>query len=179
MRFKLFYFTEDLKNYKLYVDMDSVIVSWVDGFDKLSPGKTMDEWEAEGKDVEAWKLIHDAGSDWWANLPWTKDGKELWDFLKQFNPIILSSPGTQNIDIVKKGKIDWIKRELGNDVEYIIDRNKEKYADNKSILVDDMKGNIDRWEKAGGIGLLHKSTNDTIKELDKYERNNTNNRVDR
>lgn len=167
MNFKRFYFTEDKDGYKLYVDMDGVIVDWEKGFDELSPGKTMSDWEKEGKDAEAWKLIHGVGMAWWAFLDWTTDGKKLWEYLKQYNPSILSSPGTQNIHVVKKGKEAWIKRELGNNIDYIIDRNKEYYADNKSILIDDMEKNIERWEKAGGIGILHKSTDQTVKELEK------------
>ena len=168
MDFKRFYFTEDENKYKLYVDMDGVIVDWEKGFDELSPGKTMDELEDEGKGDEAWKLIHDVGMAWWAFLEWTNDGKQLWDYLKQYNPTILSSPGTQNIQTVIKGKEGWIKRNLENHKDYIIDRNKEHYANDKSILIDDMESNIDRWEKAGGIGILHKSTAQTIKELERY-----------
>ena len=29
--------------------------------------------------------------NWWANLPWTKDGKKLWEEISQYDPYILLS----------------------------------------------------------------------------------------
>jgi len=34
-------------------------------------------------------------------------------------------------------------------------------------LIDDLPRNIDPWIEAGGIGILHKNTEDTIKKLKK------------
>jgi len=162
----MYYFKENSKKYKIYCDLDGVIVDWESGFALLSPNKTYEEYKAEGKTSHAWHIIHKAKSEWWENLSWLPDGKELWNYIKQYNPIILSSPGTANIDTVKKGKIVWIKRELGEEVDYIIERKKEIYAkDKNTILIDDTKDKIDKWIAAGGKGILHKSTDETIKEL--------------
>lgn len=55
---------------------------------------------------------------------------------------------------------------MGLDIEYYITSRKEKqnYSDQGSILIDDMK-NIDEWLLRGGIGILHISAENTIKEL--------------
>ena len=37
--------------------------------------------------------------------------------------------------------------------------------DKNSILIDDREKNIREWEKAGGIGILHTSTKDTLRKL--------------
>ena len=29
---------------------------------------------------------------WWAELPWMSDGKRLWDFIKKYDPLILTTP---------------------------------------------------------------------------------------
>jgi hypothetical protein len=168
MTFNKFYFKENFKKYKIFVDLDGVIVDWEKGFTELSPNKTYEEFKAEDKTSDAWRIIHKAKSDWWANLSWLPEGKELWKYIKKYNPTILSSPGKSNVEIVTKGKIEWIKRELGEDINYIIERDKHKYAkDKKTILIDDDKKKIDKWKLNGGTGILFKSTEQTIKELQK------------
>ena len=39
---------------------------------------------------------------------------------------------------------------------------KAKYANPNSILIDDTYSNIEEWNKAGGVGILHKDAIDTI-----------------
>lgn len=151
----------------IYCDLDGVLVSWIRGFKQLSPNKTFEEFKKEDKLCTAWKLIINAGEDWWANLDWQPDGKELWNYVKN-NVTILSSPGTSNTNMISKGKARWIKRELGENVKYIIEREKHIYAkDNTTILIDDSENKIIPWRLAGGIGILHKSTKETIEELKK------------
>jgi len=96
---------------------------------------------------------------------WKEDGKELWNFLKKYDNVkILSKPSKDRLS--KKGKIIWCKRELG--VKPILSFKKSDYADKNSILIDDLKQNIDEWIQAGGIGILHKNTKNTIQQLKKY-----------
>ena len=92
------------------------------------------------------------------------DGKELWDYVKKYDPSILTAP-SENLAICKAGKKKWIKDNLNNQEKIIIDRNKGNYADTNSILIDDRKDNIDDWIKNGGIGVLHTSTKDTLIKL--------------
>jgi hypothetical protein len=49
----------------------------------------------------------------------------------------------------------------------IINTQKDLFAKRfeNSILVDDTKKKINGWRAAGGIGILHKNTKDTIKQL--------------
>ena len=42
---------------------------------------------------------------------------------------------------------------------------KQKYAGENKILIDDMERNIQQWRDKGGIGILHTSAVDTIKQL--------------
>ena len=48
---------------------------------------------------------------------------------------------------------------------------KAAFAYEGSVLIDDRKKNIDAWENAGGIGILHTSAKETINAL-KELRNN-------
>jgi len=53
-------------------------------------------------------------------------------------------------------------------VPTIIEYQKQKWADERSILIDDRKDFIDKWRAAGGIGIHHTSLVKTLKELSKY-----------
>jgi hypothetical protein len=92
------------------------------------------------------------------------DGKQLWSYIKKHSPTILSAPSQS--DESKIGKRIWIKRELGN-IPTILAYDKGKYAHSNGILIDDRKDFIDKWLAGGGIGILHKTTPQTIKELKK------------
>lgn len=149
---------------KLYIDLDGVLCDLAKAIGdltdvKIKPGV----FTHLGTDV--WNKINDAGSDFWAQLDWMPDGRDLWNEIKGHDIIILSSPSRHNSSRV--GKKEWVARELGDDVPVILETRKEKYASPESVLIDDMKKNIDAWEKAGGKGILHRNTAETLKKLRK------------
>lgn len=151
------------QKFKLFVDMDGVIVDFNIGYQHLTGRDITGQFY---NDKEFWNPIDKAGYDFWIKLPWMKDGKKLWDYVKKYNPEILSAPSKQ--DDSRVGKHDWVKRELP-DTHLILRsaKNKKEFATPTSILIDDMEKNIKSWTESGGIGILHKSTENTIKELKK------------
>jgi hypothetical protein len=84
--------------------------------------------------------------------------------LNHYNPIILSAPSQEESS--KIGKRVWKKNNLP-DAKMILTpaRFKQKYAGENKILIDDMERNIQQWRDKGGIGILHTSAADTIKQL--------------
>lgn len=96
------------------------------------------------------------------------DGKLLWDYVKRYNPKILSAPA-KNIPDSSIGKIIWVHQNLGA-VEVLLRRScsKKDYANKNSIFIDDMEKNISQWREEGGIGILHKNALDTIQQLKDY-----------
>jgi hypothetical protein len=42
---------------------------------------------------------------------------------------------------------------------------KQNYSGKNKILIDDRPDNIEQWRSKGGIGILHTSAQDTIKQL--------------
>ena len=103
--------------------MDGVLTDFSKQFEKLGFGDP-DTFEKKFGEDYLWSVIKKEGCEWWENMPWTSDGKKLWNYLKKYNPIILSTPA-KFIDS-KLGKIKWIKRELGNSIPYIIIKEKER-----------------------------------------------------
>ena len=160
------------KELALYVDMDGVLVDFLGGAGKATDMKfkTHMDWEKVKK--TEWKTLANIGSRFWAKLPWMNDGKKLWSFVKQYEPRILSAfpQATENKQNAIDGKREWIKKNLSGvkEVNLVKGQDKQNFARKNAILIDDSKRNIDQFRRAGGIGILHTSASDTIKQLKKY-----------
>ena len=150
-----------MENYKIYCDMDGVLVDFIKGYYELTGRDITGQYHT---DKRFWEPIDKAGVEFWINLNWTPDGKTLWDYIKKYNPELLSSPSIQNDSRV--GKAKWVERELPG--VHLILRSagkKQEFATPNSILIDDRDSNIEQWVAAGGIAILHTSAADTIKQL--------------
>jgi hypothetical protein len=173
---------ENLSDVKIYCDLDGVLVDFNRGFKNIDANKdklTPDEYEEKYGLDKMWEMVDAEGDAFWANLSWKKDGRELWDYIKRYDPIILSSPSRNKHSI--HGKMKWIKRNLGIDQadpttsskkweegsRIILSRYKYKFAKGPTdILIDDTKSKIDKWVKAGGTGVLHTDSTDTIRVIE-------------
>ena len=64
---------------------------------------------------------------------------------------------------------EWVKENLTPNTDVILVNKKDKqlYAGENKILIDDRTDNISDWKNAGGIGILHKTATQTINELKK------------
>jgi len=156
-------FEEDVKektNYKIYCDMDGVLVDFDKGYKELT-GK---EASFDTPKEEFWDSITKAGVKFWIKLDWMPDGKQLWSYIKPYNPDLLSAPSREESS--KIGKFVWVKRNVpGTKLILRQAERKQEFATPNSILIDDRKDNIQRWKDAGGIGIHHTSAADTIQQL--------------
>ena len=115
-------------------------------------------------------LVED-DEEWWATLPWQPGGKKLWSYIRQFDPDILTAPMDKGGKIGSlPGKRRWVEKILkisGDKITF--EHEKWKYAvsddEKQNILIDDFPSKIDPWDAAGGIGILHINTDNTIKIL--------------
>lgn len=167
---------EEVIPYKIYCDMDGVICDLFGELVKLEhqTGVPLATFRGGSGGPKVWKVVDQIGTKFWSNMPWTPDGKELWNYIKQFNPIILSSvpyssPYPETPKISEQGKIQWIKRNLGENVKYIIVKtpeDKDKYVSSEGILIDDLQRNIDGWINHGGKdGVLYTNAQDAINQI--------------
>ena len=156
-------FEEDAKekaDYKIYCDMDGVIVDFDKGYKELTGTEASFDTPKE----EFWAPIQKAGAPFWIKLQWMSDGKKLWEFIKPYNPQLLSAPSRDESS--KIGKFVWVKRNVpGTKLILRSAERKQEFATPNSILIDDRADNIQRWKDAGGIGILHTSAADTIQQL--------------
>ena len=155
---------EEVENdkYTIYCDMDGVLVDFDQGYKDLT-GMTTDEANAKGK-TTFWDPIKQAGAGFWIRLKWMPDGKQLWDYINPYNPTLLSAPSKEESS--KIGKRVWVKRNLpGAKLILRPASQKQQFSGENQILIDDRVDNIEQWKSKGGIGILHTSASDTIKQL--------------
>ena len=154
---------EKVMDYKIYCDMDGVLADFESGYEELTGVDLRGEFQ-KGEDF--WDPISKAGVGFWAGLKWMPDGQKLWDYLKPFNPVLLSAPSREQSSRI--GKHVWVKHKIpGTKLILRYASQKQELATPESILIDDRQVNIDQWEAAGGIGILHTSTANTIQQLQK------------
>lgn len=160
---RLKYFITESTSTIIYLDMDGVLTDFDAAFENID-GSTPKEIEKHGDDA-FWSHVKQGGLEFWSKMPWMKDGKELWNYVKKYKVEILSSPARQ-IPESSKGKEIWIKREMGH-VKLNLKRAREKheFATPNAILIDDNKDNINKWNSVGGKGIWHTSADKTIREL--------------
>ena len=172
--------TEDENSTVIYC-MDGVLADFDAGFKLLSGGKSADQFDAEGRTNDLWKLILNSpnnGIDWWATLPKTNDCDVLWKFITSTSlgyPVkILSSTSSRktNNTSAEIGKRRWLSIELSpvpkDENIILVDSSeaKQQYALGPNhILIDDLHSNIVQWRAKGGTAVEHKNADDTISQL--------------
>lgn len=170
--------SEPTQKVRIFCDLDGVLVDFDRGFQEIPENYnkfTPKDYEEKNGKNSIWKLIEKYGSDYWVNLPWKSDGRELWDYIKRYNPIILSSPSLSQSSI--EGKTRWVANNLDitddpvtDPADYspgdklILYKDKFKFAESSSdILIDDTEKKLTDWTEAGGTGILHTDATETIR----------------
>jgi len=155
------------KDYKIYCDLDGVLTDFeyqLKHFFNIDSGH---DYEKKYGADKFWSNIESKGEKYWSDMPWMSDGKKMWDYIKDKNTEILSAPA-KTIPLSRTGKVKWVKKNLGNPkLNLRRASQKKEFAKPSHILIDDYEKNIKSWIAAGGIGILHTSASNTIKQLKK------------
>lgn len=153
--------------YRLYVDLDGVLVDFDKQMERIGYSRTVVETDKKAK-ARFWhdvgRMAH-RGYTFWEDMDPMVDAFELWDYIKHREPEILSATG--HVGNAVKEKHVWVKRHLGEVTTHLVSKSpdKAKFAMPHHILIDDRAKSIDPWVAAGGIGILHISAADTIRQL--------------
>ena len=152
--------------YKIFSDMDGVLTDFDTSFKKASDGMAPRDYEKKfGKD-KFWELIDGKGVGYWVGMPYMPDGETYWNYIKDYDVELLSSPSRSSTS--RLGKRLWVRNNTpGVKLTLAQAAKKQNYAAPNHILIDDRKSNIDQWIAAGGIGILHTSASNTISQLKK------------
>lgn len=156
----------------IFCDLDGVLVAFSKGVCKAAgmdisvmSDHDCEEVISKWGSNQLWKTVGRHGDNFWTDLGWTTDGKVLWNAIKVFNPTILT--GRSMDKRCEPEKRVWCARELGDTVPVTVCLAKEKqlYAGQDSLLIDDKEKNCHQWASAGGAFIHHKNTLDTLEQL--------------
>ena len=133
--------------------MDGVLTDFEERFEHFS-GMKPKEYENKYGTPAFWELIDvKVGIKFWAGMKFMPQGQQLWDFIKPYQPDLLTSPSRDNGS--RLGKNIWVKNHLNPKPKVIFaySADKQRYAKENAILIDDKKSNIDEWASKGGIAI--------------------------
>ena len=148
---------KDKPPYKIYCDMDGVLTDFESRFDHFT-GMNPQVYEKKYGIEQFWHLIDNKiGVRFWVGMPWMPQGKKLWEFIKPYQPDLLTSPSRH--DTSRLGKNLWTRNNLNPKPKVIFaySADKQRYANENSILIDDKKSNIKEWAAKGGIAIRCKN----------------------
>ncbi len=157
--------------HRIFVDIDGVLADFVGGVKRIFPEYDEYKYESDPKFRDkmyaAIKEYSANGGKMWLNLKPLSDAKKLWKYVSKYDPQILSATGSGDAGAGPQ-KREWIANHFGSDIKVnLVQQAKDKgeRAQRGDILIDDKQKALDPWIAAGGIGILHTSANDTIKQL--------------
>jgi hypothetical protein len=172
---------------KLMLDSDGVFFDFMGGMKKMFDydppnGRVSDEeWKKRSEWVgyKIWSRPY-----FWIDLDLLPGAKEFYENFRPYNPTVLTAvPHNYPLDSIEAvtaamekkmawrnhfgkeqadgpGRFIWTLSEL----KHTYCKAKE-YPEHLYVLIDDHKSNINDWEKAGGIGILHESQDKTLSEF--------------
>lgn len=150
-----------MKKIELFVDQDGVLADYDSDYHRLTGGEPGEK----GKVKAARFKEH---PHFYKNLPLMPDAVKLWNFVKQYDPKILSAKSNW-LPFSKQDKIDWMEKHFHLPASRVIvvdyPNQKPRHCTPGAILIDDNQKNCDEWKAAGGVVILHKNADDTIRQL--------------
>ncbi len=149
---------------QLFLDMDGVLADFDTGYlNRFGHRPSKHDDQAHAVD---WELVRQT-SGFYRDLPPMPDFQELWDYTKQFKPIVLTGVPS-SVEGAKSNKREWIDKHLG-DVPMIgcPSRDKSLYLTPGDVLVDDWEKYKGLWIAAGGRWITHTFAARTIGALNR------------
>lgn len=158
--------------YTIYLDMDGVIADFDQRFLDLS-GMTPNEYKDKHGMNKFWNLIDKENKiKFWVGIPLMFGAQQLVDYISQYDYEILTAPSLKKQSRI--GKMVWLRKIhpdlFPNKPKVNFKPAKEKHQiksnlTKSDILIDDKANTINNWNSSGGTGILHTSTENTIKQL--------------
>ena len=151
---------------QIYLDLDGVLAD----FPKSAKILMGNDYEKLSND-DFWKYVNSVDHIFLHLDPMPKY-KTLLNYLESTKiplAILTAIPRpTGNLKTAEEDKIAWVRKHLSETIPVITvigGSNKAKYATPTSLLIDDLKSNIDAFIQAGGQAILHTSISRTIVDL--------------
>ena len=171
-------YNENMEDVKpiVYLDMDGVLADFFGGVEFLYG---VEHWKEltndKTKDLKKQVIDRITGTDFFAVLPKFPTADALIDMVKKFTGgkfSINTSPLRGDHENSAKYKKVWISNNIEQPDDIIVTGRKESYAKDKgtgtpNILIDDRPINIQKWQAAGGYGILYQANRDQLTKVQK------------
>jgi hypothetical protein len=171
-------YNENMEDAKpiVYLDMDGVLADFFGGVEFLYG---VEHWKQltndKTKDLKKEVIDRITGTDFFAVLPKFPTADALIDMVKKFtggNFSINTSPLRGDHENSAKYKKLWIQNNIETPDSIVVTGRKETYAKDKAsgtpnILIDDRPVNIQKWQAAGGYGILYQANRDQLNKVQK------------
>ena len=164
---------EQVSDYKVYLDMDGVLADFDQRFEDIS-GMKPKEFEDKYGTKAFWNLIDEENKiSFWVGIKPMPGAADLIKAVKKYNYELLTSPSAKKQSYL--GKILWVRNHsdiLGGKPRINFKRAKEKHEVKPELsqtdnLIDDREDTIERWNAAGGTGIVYKSIGQVLNDLKK------------
>ncbi|MCC8121745.1 MAG: hypothetical protein LIO42_07175 [Oscillospiraceae bacterium] len=158
---------------RVYFDLDSVLADFDKGVRELCNMEPLNQIEGPVQNDDAmWRAIRDV-DHFYARLELMPGAKELFEFayglLGDDCQILSGIPkAKRGITTAGEDKISWSHRMLNPNVTVNIVYKEQKKlfcSGEDCILVDDLAANIVAWEQCGGMGILHRDSETSMRRL--------------
>ena len=145
---------------QVFVDLDGVLADF-DGYYYRCFLERTDRGAPEPPDM--WANINAHGS-FFETLPLLPDALTLWHGVCAVHPAPVVLSGLPRHGIHETHKRAWVARHLGPAVPVICCQSQHKYRHGRrgDVLVDDWSRYRDKWERMGGIFILHTSVAESL-----------------
>ncbi|MDY3738969.1 MAG: hypothetical protein SO022_00725 [Selenomonadaceae bacterium] len=154
---------------KIYIDMDGVIVDFVQGIRDLCGMEPSEQGKAP-LDEEMWEAMKHV-DHFFSKLKPMPGAVEMVKALHaKFGDrceILTAIPKpNREIHHAKEDKIEWVKKYIGKDivVNVVYRAEKKQFCKgNEYILIDDFEKNVQEWQNNGGVGIVFTNPDDVLK----------------
>ena len=160
----------------VYLDMDGVLADFFGGVEKMYG---VEHWKEltndKTKDLKKEVIDRITGTNFFATLPKFDSADALIQMIKKFTGgkfSINTSPLRGDHSNSAKYKKLWIQNNIEKPDDIVVTGRKESYAKDKgtgtpNILIDDRPVNIQKWQSAGGYGILYQANRDSLTKVQK------------
>lgn len=151
----------------IYLDLDGVFADFY-GYARHLLGRPY----RETPPAEAWAAL-DQVPNFFRLLGLLEEGRKLWEGLQAYRhypmEVLTALPIlTGELHSAAADKAAWVAENLSPELTVnTVSGGPQKvvFATPGAVLIDDLERNIRLWEQAGGIGILHRTAEETLLQL--------------